>query len=49
VIYGYHMFVEQALGQFKAWFGDRFDCAKARMIMEEKALECLGIAVRDLK
>lgn len=40
-IYGYHMFVEQALGQFQLWFKDRIDLQESRKILEITALECL--------
>lgn len=42
VIYGYRMFVEQALGQFKLWFKNRLDIQEGRKILEKKALSVLG-------
>lgn len=42
VVYGYQMFVEQALGQFQYWFKRHFDIQKARNILNKKALECLS-------
>jgi 3-dehydroquinate dehydratase/shikimate dehydrogenase len=41
IVYGYQMFVEQALGQFNLWFKDRFDMQYGREILEIKALEIL--------
>ncbi len=41
VIYGYEMFIEQALEQFHYWFKKRFDRKKGREILEKKALEML--------
>jgi len=35
IIYGYQMFIEQALGQFNLWFKNRFDHQEARKILEE--------------
>lgn len=42
VIYGYRMFVEQALGQFNLWFNDRINLHKSRKFLEKAALEELG-------
>lgn len=39
VIYGYQMFVEQALGQFQIWFQGLLDLEECRRILEETALE----------
>ena len=41
VIYGYEMFVEQALGQYNLWFGGQFSAPQYRAILEKKALESL--------
>lgn len=43
IIYGYQMFVEQALGQFNLWFKGRIDIPASRTILESKAQECLQI------
>lgn len=40
--FGYEMFVEQALWQFKHWFGEKFDIAKGREILEEITLRSLS-------
>lgn len=40
VVYGYQMFVEQALGQFGLWFKARFDPQESRKHLEKKANEC---------
>jgi 3-dehydroquinate dehydratase / shikimate dehydrogenase len=37
VVYGYEMFIEQALGQFKLWFKERFEAQAWRKILEEGA------------
>lgn len=39
IIYGYQMFVEQALGQFEIWFQGLLDQEECRKILEETALE----------
>lgn len=36
IIYGYQMFIEQALGQFNLWFKNRFDVQESRKILEKK-------------
>ncbi len=41
IIYGYRMFVEQALGQFSLWFKNRFDIQKHRSQLEKKVTECI--------
>lgn len=41
IIYGYQMFVEQALGQFSLWFNKRFSIPEGRKILEKEALERL--------
>lgn len=40
IIYGYRMFIEQALGQFNFWFKD-IDMVESRKILEKKALDIL--------
>lgn len=35
MIYGYEMFIEQALGQFRLWFKNQLDSRKSRQILEE--------------
>lgn len=42
IIYGYRMFIEQALGQFNLWFKNHFDIQKSRKILEKKAIDCLS-------
>lgn len=41
VIYGYRMFIEQALGQFSLWFKNHFDIQESRKILEKKVIDCL--------
>jgi 3-dehydroquinate dehydratase/shikimate dehydrogenase len=41
IIYGYQMFIEQALGQFNLWFKGCFDIEKSRKKLKEKVLDCL--------
>lgn len=41
VVYGYEMFIEQALGQFKIWFGDQFSAENARSRLEISVKECI--------
>lgn len=41
VIYGYRMFIEQALGQFTLWFNDRLNIQEGREILNKIAEECL--------
>lgn len=41
IVYGYHMFVEQALCQFNIWFKDRIDMKNCREILEKKASEAV--------
>lgn len=36
IIYGYRMFIEQALGQFKLWFKNQIDIQESRKILEKK-------------
>ncbi|MGZ3732411.1 MAG: shikimate dehydrogenase, partial [Parachlamydiaceae bacterium] len=38
IIYGYNMFIEQALGQFQLWFKDSFDLQNNRMLLERFVL-----------
>ncbi len=35
-VYGYEMFVEQALGQFSLWFSNKIDVQKAKEIMKQR-------------
>lgn len=42
IIYGYQMFVEQAIGQFHLWFKDRVDAQTCRTSLQNKSLECLS-------
>ena len=39
IIYGYQMFVEQALGQFNLWFKEKINPELARHVLEKKALK----------
>ncbi len=41
VIYGYQMFIEQALGQFKLWSRQSIDMDQRRKILEKRALQAL--------
>lgn len=41
IIYGYNMFVEQAIGQFALWFTGRIDLLQAKQILQKKAQEIL--------
>jgi 3-dehydroquinate dehydratase/shikimate dehydrogenase len=41
IIYGYEMFVEQAIGQFRIWFDDKLDVEECRRILTETSLDCL--------
>jgi 3-dehydroquinate dehydratase/shikimate dehydrogenase len=41
VIYGYKMFVEQAIGQFNLWFNNRLDDQEMRNVLIQKAEEIL--------
>ena len=43
IIYGYQMFIEQAVGQFQLWFKDRIAVQESREILEKKAIECLHV------
>lgn len=42
IIYGYRMFVEQALGQFNLWLKNCFDIQESRKTLEKKAINCLS-------
>ncbi len=44
VIYGYQMFIEQALCQYEFWFNGRFSIPKYRAVLEKKALQCLSLS-----
>ncbi len=44
VIYGYQMFIEQAIGQFRLWFKDHVDVQKNRAILEKNVIEVLNSA-----
>lgn len=43
IVYGYQMFIEQALGQFNHWFQDKIHIGKSRAILENKTQEALGV------
>ncbi len=42
IIYGYQMFVEQAMGQMNLWFKDRVEVQNTREILENKAIQCVS-------
>ncbi len=42
VVYGYRMFVEQAIGQYNIWFKEQNDPTHFRAILEQKVLEILS-------
>ncbi len=42
IIYGYQMFIEQALGQFNLWFKNRIDIQESRNIIEKKTIDCVS-------
>lgn len=42
IIYGYRMFIEQALGQYNLWFKNDFDIKESKNILEKKAIDCLS-------
>jgi 3-dehydroquinate dehydratase/shikimate dehydrogenase len=41
IIYGYRMFVEQAVGQYQIWFNEKVDPTAVRETLEQKARDCL--------
>jgi len=41
IIYGYEMFIEQALVQFNLWFENQIELTQARNILTKKAIEIL--------
>lgn len=41
IVYGYQMFIEQAIGQFNYWFKDQIDPDECRQILEKKVLKGL--------
>lgn len=41
IIYGYQMFIEQALGQFDLWFKNRINMQESRKILEKKVVEAI--------
>lgn len=42
VIYGYRMFIEQAIGQFSVWFKNQLNLEECRSILEEAAEKVLS-------
>lgn len=42
VIYGYEMFIEQALGQFHLWFGDKIPLEHCRRDLKSIVYDCLS-------
>ncbi len=42
VIYGYHMFIEQALGQFNLWFENRYINVEGKRMMENEVIRALS-------
>ena len=43
IVYGYKMFIEQALGQYALWFNGELDLAKCRRVLEQVAEEELKV------
>jgi len=43
LVHGYEMFVGQAVGQFRLWFGERVDESQAHQILNKTVLDCLQI------
>ncbi|MEI8124746.1 MAG: shikimate dehydrogenase [Parachlamydiaceae bacterium] len=43
IIYGYEMFIEQAIGQFNLWFDNKIDSEKSREILTLGANQCLSV------
>lgn len=43
IIYGYQMFIEQAIGQYDFWFNNQIPTQKYKTLLEKKALECLNL------
>ncbi|MFI0435016.1 MAG: shikimate dehydrogenase [Parachlamydiaceae bacterium] len=41
IVYGYEMFIEQALGQFKLWFKQGLDADESRIILKKKTEELI--------
>jgi|694.fasta_scaffold28409_2 3-dehydroquinate dehydratase/shikimate dehydrogenase len=41
IIYGYKMFIEQAIGQFEHWFPGELFSQQCREILEKRAVKCL--------
>lgn len=46
-IYGYRMFVEQAIGQFQLWLNGQIDAQETRKILDKKALECISALEKE--
>lgn len=42
IVYGYRMFVEQALGQYRHWFGNTIDLSEGVAILDKKAERILS-------
>ena len=47
VVYGYRMFVEQAIGQFSVWFKDQLNPEECKSILEEAAEKVLAKKYQD--
>lgn len=47
IIYGYRMFVEQAIGQVNLWFKDRVKVQDSRSILEDKAVNCVSTLSKE--
>lgn len=45
IIYGYRMFVEQAVGQFNLWLNSQLNIYEIRTILEKKTIDCLSRVV----
>lgn len=48
IVYGYEMFIEQALGQFDLWFNNRINIDICREIIETKALDVLKEGIENI-
>lgn len=46
IVYGYEMFLEQALGQFNLWFKDRINIEECRNLLDETILEIFQLSAK---
>ena len=49
LVYGYKMFIYQALKQFKIWFGSKIDLSKVENLLEEKTSKVLILLTTNNK